>query len=195
MAQWPTGTAPATTVFGSEVNVAVGTGTTNAIRTGMFDDDYFSTGTGVLYVCGNNNSNTSTRLFGLAMTSGVLGTSTGLFNLGSSTGQCSPLTEIVNGATEWLFVGVPGTCAFGGSTTGCIMSFDITNPLTSTSTPVSTAVSAGGTSGIVVDNVSADGHASSLYYSTQGAATCTTETGGSSSAGGCAVQRTQSGLQ
>jgi hypothetical protein len=46
----------------------------------------------------------------------------------------------------------------------------------------------------VVDNVSSSGHASSLYYSTLSPATCTTASGTSSS-GGCAVQRTQSGLQ
>jgi hypothetical protein len=45
-----------------------------------------------------------------------------------------------------------------------------------------------GTSGIVVDNVSASGHASSLYYSPLTASICT----GNASATGCAVQVTQS---
>ncbi|MFZ0038362.1 MAG: hypothetical protein WAK91_13120, partial [Candidatus Acidiferrales bacterium] len=48
----------------------------------------------------------------------------------------------------------------------------------------------GGTSAIVVDNVSSSGHASSVYFGNLSAATCT---GGTAS--GCAVQRLQSGVQ
>jgi len=49
----------------------------------------------------------------------------------------------------------------------------------------------GGTSGMVVDNVSTDGHASSLYYSALSTAICTGDAG----ATGRAVQVTQSGLK
>ena len=55
-----------------------------------------------------------------------------------------------------------------------------------------TGTSAGGTSAIIVDNVSASaGQASSLYYSTLSNATC----GVGGSTAGCAVHRTQSGVK
>jgi hypothetical protein len=187
----------------NEVSVNVGTNTTNPIRTGMFNSGYYTAGTGTMYVCGNNNS-TAPELYALSFSSGLItsSTPTTLFSLGSSSGQCSPLSEIPNGSQDWLFVGVPGTCStfgvFGAITTGCIESFDVTSTLTSSSTAVAEGGTTGtlvGSSGIVVDNVSASGHASSLYYGTQTAATCTTQAGGSSSGAGCLVQRTQSGLQ
>jgi hypothetical protein len=51
----------------------------------------------------------------------------------------------------------------------------------------------GGTSGMIVDNVRSSGQASSLYFSTLGAAACGTSGGGHVSAS--AVKRTQAGLQ
>src|SRR5207245_7624638 len=97
-------------------------------------------------------------------------------------------------STDCTFVGTPQSCTFGGAATasGCVESFNITSGFPATA--AATGASAGGTSGIVVDNVSSEGHASSLYYSTLSTASCTTATGTSSS-GGCAVQRTQSGLK
>src|SRR5439155_21993777 len=87
---------------------------------------------------------------------------------------------------------VPVTCALGGSTAGCVESVNISSGFPASVAAAGT--SSGGTSGIVVDNVSTSGHASSLYYSTLSTATCTSA-GGTSNSGGCAVQRTQSGLQ
>jgi hypothetical protein len=60
---------------------------------------------------------------------------------------------------------------------------------------ITTAIAAetGGTSGMVVDNVSTASQASSLYFGTLGATTCSTTGGGNVTA--CAVKRTQSGLQ
>ncbi len=187
------------TTFSSTVAAAVGQSSTVPIHSGAFSDGYFTgadPSAGFLYVCGKNSSTDSPTLYRIGFSSlGVMNSTkdTSSLPLSADTAQCSPLTEIKNtnqgGGTDWLFLGMPGTCsAFGGSTGGCVMSFNITSsfPTTAAATRASTA----GTSGIVVDNVSTDGHASSLYYSTLGAASCT---GGS--AGGCAVQTTQSGLQ
>jgi len=116
---------------------------------------------------------------------------TGSLALGTGTGECSPLTEINNSGqnTDWLFVGIPQSCAFGvGTASGCVESFNITSGFPATA--AAAFASSGGTSGIVVDNVSTEGHASSLYYSTLGVAPCT---GGS--LGGCAAQVTQAGLK
>ncbi len=115
----------------------------------------------------------------------------------TNTQECSPLAEIYNTgqSTDWLFLGVPANCAFGGSTTGCIMSFNITSG-TFPSTVSATAPENGGTSGIVVDNVSTSVQASSAYFTTlssPGTGACTSEPVNDSST--CLVKRTQSGLQ
>jgi hypothetical protein len=166
------------------------------IHAGTFNNTYYNSvdGTGTLYVCGHVSTTANTpTLYSIALTSGAMATSTtGSLSLGTGTGECSPMTEINNSGTDWLFVGIPSLCAFGGSSTGCVESFNITSGFPATA--AATGDSSGGTSGIVVDNVSASGHASSLYYSTLSTATCTTPTG-TSATGGCAVQRTHSGLQ
>ena len=112
---------------------------------------------------------------------------------------CSPVTEILNGSTDWIFVSVqsnpnilpPIGCPALAS--GCIMSFNVTAGTTPTATAAKAAAS-GGTSGIVVDNVSASVEASSLYFTYLSnaaiGATCNGVTGV-----GCAVKLTQSGLQ
>src|SRR5437773_12533854 len=115
---------------------------------------------------------------------------------GTGTEGASPLTEIYNSGqstgTHWLFAGIPSNCAFCGSSTGCVESFNITSGFPATA--AATGSSSGGTSGMVLNNVSTSGHASSMYYSTLSTATCATASA-TSSAGGCAVQRTQSGLK
>jgi hypothetical protein len=177
------------------------TGVTPKVHAGAFDNHYLSDATpvnGFVYMCGRASASTSPSLYRIGFNSSGVMSATADGNslaLGSTTtAECSPLTEIYNSGqtTDWIFVGVPGTCAAGGSTTGCVESVNVTSGFPGSI--VAAGQSSGGTSGIVVDNVSSSGHASSLYYSTLGAATCTTASG-SSSAGGCAVQRTQSGLQ
>lgn len=64
-----------------------------------------------------------------------------------------------------LFVSVENGClASDGGTGGCIMSFDITNGFPSASTAA--RAEPGGTSGIVVDNISAAAQASNIYFTT-----------------------------
>ncbi|MGD0497909.1 MAG: hypothetical protein ABSC23_05675 [Bryobacteraceae bacterium] len=165
-------------------------------RIGAFDNTYYTGGgTGNLYVCGVGATAIPT-LYRIPFSAGVMpsGTPGSSLAVGTTAGtnlaprECSPLAEIYNTSKDWLFVGVQGNCAFGGDSGGCVESFDITSGLPTI--PQATGAESGGTSGIVVDNVSALGHASSLYFSTLGVASCT---GGS--AGGCAVQRTQGGVQ
>jgi hypothetical protein len=193
------------TILTNVVSATVGGTGTAQVHNGTFDNAYYNSanGTGNLYVCGHDTGNANhPTLFSVAMsgavTPGLMAAApsapTAGLALGTGTGECSPLTEIynTNQTTDWMFVGIPSLCGFGGSATGCVMSFDITSAFPTTA--IATGDTPGGTSGMVVDNVSTDGHASSLYYSTLSTATCTTPTG-TSSAGGCAVQRTQSGLK
>ena len=108
--------------------------------------------------------------------------------------ECSPLSELKNGTTDRLFAGVT---VGGGSlcaSAGCAQSFDGING-TIPSTTTHTTGENGGTSGIVVDNVSSSAEASSIYFSTLSGATSSATGCKSGGLGYCAVKLTQSGLQ
>jgi hypothetical protein len=195
----------------SPVVGALGTqtsGTLAQIHMGAFSNEYLNgpdPSYGFVYVCGKSAAGAAVLYrFGFnsmgVMSSSNSGGPLALTTAGG-TGDCSPLSEVFNAnqgssGTDWLFVGVPDDCAFGGATTGCVMSFEITG--TSSTTPpmptaaFATGASAGGTSGIVVDNISTDGRASSLYFTTLGTPGCSNP---SSTSTACAVQFTQAGLQ
>lgn len=244
--------ANTTLTSASTVTANVGTSSTSVnVHDGVFDNNYYNNaGTGALYVCGNPGG-TQAQLYRLTFnSSGVMSTTVGAGPaLSTSAEECSPLAEIFNTSTstDWLFAGVPANCSFGGSTTGCVESLNITGwlpsqsysvgqiildsnfnieqvtsagtsgagpspPTWSTGFQTTTSDSGvvwtnegvlvgsgigaepGGTSGIVVDNVSTSGQASSLYYSNlSGSTTCGTAGGNNVTA--CAVKRTQAGLQ
>jgi hypothetical protein len=172
---------------------------------GMFDNQYFTSnnGTGNLYVIDPNDSTPSLKT--IPVNSGTIQTTvtTGP-EVATSSEEVSPLQEIFNSPTDWLFVGVPAHCAqTGGSSTGCVMSFSLSTSGSGLAATFSaTAAEPGGTSGIVVDNVSSSAQASSLYFTTltaPGAGLCGTtapEQGSEPSSDNttCAVKRTQSGL-
>jgi hypothetical protein len=180
------------TAFGATNNQTSVGHTGNSLHVGSFDNKYFSSpAAGFLYVCGYaataanptlyrigfdsvGNMNKTTDGNSLAMGSSLLGS------------ECSPLTEIFNTPTakDWLFGSVTNGCLGGSSGLfGCMMSFDITNGFPGASSHATQT--AGGTSGIVVDNVSTSPQASNIYF----VDTC------GILAGSCAVKLTQSGLQ
>jgi hypothetical protein len=144
---------------------------------------------------------------------------------GEATGEeCSPLTEVYNGSNDYMFFsvqggGIGGDCGTMGGTAdsnpsgGCVMSIIVNDSSSSTNscpsttssttpcpTPMPTAVSAsigepGGTSGIIIDNVSSAGQASSVYFSPLEFAAGAAANGNCAAGVGCAVKATQSGLQ
>jgi len=187
----------------TSVNIGNNSAATH-VHAGMFDNKYFtSVSTGHLYVCGKQSGNAAPALYSIPFTSGGVMTTpvNGPLNLSTTTSaeECSPLSEInnsnVGGGTDFLFLGVPANCAFGGSSSGCIMSFNITSG-TFPATTSATAAENGGTSGIIVDNVSTSVQASSAYFTTlssPGTGGCTSEPVNDSTT--CLVKRTQSGLQ
>jgi hypothetical protein len=199
----------ASTLSGSSTTVTdIGTNTSSGsqIHRGIFDYQYYATNTGNLWVCGKGNSfgTPGPVLYSIPITSGSMGAAanSGSLTLASTgtAGQCSPLSELYNpnegGGTDWLFVGVPGTCAYGTSTSGCVMSFQIGNssasliPTTAFSAPAET----NGTSGIIADNISNTAQASSMYFVTLGSPPpCTINV--NSDASNCLVKVTQAGLQ
>jgi hypothetical protein len=97
--------------------------------------------------------------------------------------ECSPVTEIDNGATDRMFASVFGdgnlAGACGGTCTGaCLYSFDVTSsfPATCSARLAATA----GTSGIIIDNTLSAPGASQVYFTPL--------------SGGRAVQASQAGL-
>jgi len=110
----------------------------------------------------------------------------------------SPVTEILNGSTDYIFLSVSGSSSISGVSgcaTGnaCVYSWNTTSALGGSAAPAAGLVAAGGTSAIIIDNTSTTGGASQIYFSTLGTTgTCTTS--GTVTSGGCAVQAAQSGL-
>lgn len=163
---------------------------------GTFDNNYYTApSTGFLYVCGYPAVGTASPvLYRIAFNSAnAMNTATDghSLSLSSTATNCSPITEIFNPPTlkDWLFVSVGNGCQVAGAgTAGCVMSFDVTSTFPAAANQGRAA--ANGTSGIVVDNVSTSAQASSIYFSTQGTQSCTSD----GITAGCAVKMTQSGL-
>jgi hypothetical protein len=195
--QFPTGFIGGAT--GTEAAVGCGY---EFMMSGSFDNDYFTTGTGNLYVVGNTGPANNT-LYQIAVSPSGFGTITpgpaiatnytaGYYSAGLQ------ISEFYNtsGANshDYLFTSVLGfgqnnaniACPSQSVTVGCVMGFDVTLGVISSST-ASTGVLAevGGTSGIVVDNGSAG--ASNIYFSTLLNQSCTTSGG----TNGCATQTIQ----
>jgi len=185
-----------------QARIRVGKKSGTFLHAGTFDDRYIRLGpaSGFLYVVGKQsttngftNDNDKPTLYRI----GFIGTTlnclavgsactalTGALEISNNTGgEGSPLTELKNGMTDRLFVGITkgtnnvGLCPFGG---GCVENFDITL-LMPTTTAAPAVSEAGGTSGIVVDNVSTAAEASSIYFGPLSAT--------------LAVKLTQAGLQ
>jgi hypothetical protein len=167
---------------------------------GTFDNHYYTSSTpsspsGNLYVCGDPGGDAN--LYDIPISGNTMGTASPLNTaLSTASVQCSPVTEIYNGTTDLAFLSVPndanGTQCSNGSGGGCIMSFALpsTGSLSTTATSSANAAETGGTSGIIVDNISTQTGASNVYFSTLSNGACATSGG----TGGCAVQAAQNGL-
>ena len=171
----------------------------SALYNGAFDNAYYTSGgTGNLYTCGTSAG--VTALWKIPIAAGVMGTPVVGPSLTSANVGCSPITEFQNGATDRMFLSVTGSpvtiapisCPSG--TTGCLMSFDITNTASwssSTATSAKTSVT-GGTSGIIIDNSSSAGGASQVYFTPLSDQPCAGSGGVGIGTGGCAIQASQS---
>jgi len=193
----------------SVTRLDVGVGKKFNLHDGAFDDAYFSNvATGHLYVCANsgansgsssgttvNNQPTLKRIsFNSDGTMAVVDAGTLLLTTATST--CSPVTEILNGTTDWMFFSVQG----GGSplactAIGCVMSVSVptASPFTFPAAVAAALPERGGSSAIVIDNVSPAGQASSIYFSILSNSNAVHPCGVTTGVG-CAVKATQSGL-
>ena len=175
---------------------------------GAFDNAYYNNpATGKLYACGENGDGHFGTLWAAGFTATGMKTGTASFGpldltTGTVSGRapvCSSLAEVYNqtAGKDYLFAGVRANCAFGGDSTGCIFSFDITSSFPATA--LANFPSPGGSSGIVIDNVSGSlTSATDIYFLSRkppgAGAPCTVYTGGTNTTGNCAIKLTQSGL-
>jgi len=189
----------------------IGDCTTGNAHAGYFDNQFFLTGSngGHAIACGFQSgtpanprtpSNPVMYMFGFNATTHVMNTTpTTTFTINATTGEeCSPLTEFFDGTTDRLFFGV------GGTANAFIESSKITGTLAAptcgtspTSTCVKVAPALGGTSGITIDNLVANG-GRNIYFVPLGKGSVNggncKVTGGTATPY-CAVKLTQAGLQ
>jgi hypothetical protein len=175
----------------ANIRVAMlGAGATVNVHSGTFNDAYYSSATNNIgttsewfaYVCGPGGpSSKKPRLYRVGFnTSRLMNTTADPNSIQVSLKpgeECTPVTEFLNGVDR-IFFGLPST--------GLIASYDISS--STTPSLIAQVNETGGSSSIIVDNVSTFAQASSVYFSTLAT---------SSNCGNnyCAVKLTQATLQ
>jgi hypothetical protein len=182
---------------GAFVNVGRGQIYTRTLYAGAFDNAYFSSAnpaspTGALYVCGSLSDGSDSKkptLWKIPITNNVMGTPLPGPRMVSNndiddTADCSPLTQVKNGANEYLYASVSAIGNANNLCIGaCIFMYNLTGLAWGPTAAASAGLAAsGGTGGIIVDNVSSLAGTSQIYYATR-------------SSPGNAVQASQAGLQ
>ena len=204
---------PATFTASTEYTESViGVHTSNVIYMGAFDNLYWSSGTGNLYVNGSNGSQQPKLMRSPLNTSGFTTNSCQggtMLPPNCSSEQCAinidnpmtsaaampaPVTEIYNTgtSTDWIFTSVSAAGNLSPCSGACVYSWNVSSALGSGAAPSAGLATTGGTSGIIIDNTSPTAGASQVYFSTESNGTCSTS--GTLSSGGCAVQASQSAL-
>jgi hypothetical protein len=206
----------------SRIVAGIGGGSVNAIRLGDFNNAYLSSGASAsgaaLYACGDSRTGvvdapvlyafpfTSSPTAGTLNPAALTGSGLSLTVSQLFAGSCSSITENFNQTTgnDRIFVGVSSNCATG-EVGGCILSYDITSGFpagTSLTAPAAHAAEPGGTSGIIVDNVTDQTSGTQLttdiYFlsaQTGGVGKSCNKYSGGAVSGNCALSLTQRGLQ
>jgi hypothetical protein len=152
----------AKTDLSSPLTATLGAAGGQNIHAGAFNDAYFSSSTSsnwLIYVQGYNGGGNHTFLYGVTFNASrnlIVGTPVNGLNIHSTAVECSPMTEILSSGTDRLFFSV---------LSGTLDGFNINAFPTGT---FATATETGGTSGMIVDNVSSQGQASSIYFAILG---------------------------
>ena len=151
----------------ARIGVGATTGTTLYIYQPALSNDYYtSPSSGAIYVCGTGTAtgDTSPWAYSFGFTGRALLTTAASKNqlVTSAAATCTSWNEFFNpnigaSGTDFFFFGLTQGCPGTGST-GCVAS------MTTTSATLTTEPVNGGPSGIVVDNFSTAGQASSIYF-------------------------------
>jgi len=159
----------------ARVNVGLGASGGDASVTlymGDFDNAYFTNpATGHMLVCGTGPTNTTPYRYLLNFNAaGIIQPGTSAQIVNNVSARCGPVTDYFNpnvggaGGTDFLMWGVTtSNCGLGGAGLGCVLSLQ-------NETTLKGVISRGGASGIIIDNDSTAGQASSIYFSTEVAA-------------------------
>jgi hypothetical protein len=173
--------------LGNVVQANMGVGGTH-LYNGDFDNTYYNSSAGAysgyMYFCGGGVSAYDTpTLYRIGFNSSGTMNSTNdgsAYQLATATVSgtgCTPLTEVYNTSTDYLFLGVaadgaPAGCEVGLVGEACLMSFELDDqsPYSFPSGPTATYLLGGsndgyGSSGIIIDNVSSQSGASQIYFS------------------------------
>ena len=155
-------TATMTLLAKARIGLASHSGTAVNLYQPAFDNNYFNgpPNTGVVRLCGTGAADITPWQYGFGFTGRVMNTAP-VFSqllLNSTVARCTGWQEFfnpnINGGTDFFFFGLTAECT-GAGTSGCVVARTNTS-LTKVNVP-------GGPSGIVVDNFSTAGQASSIY--------------------------------
>lgn len=178
-------------ITGAKVNVGRGQVAGRVLYSGAFDNAYYNSANGTnpsgnLYVCGGLQDATYSdskkpTLWKIPIVNNGFGSPVegpslvGALPYSNKEANCSPVTEIMNGADEFIYASVTAwgtTTGCNGNTvaTACVYMYKIagSGAITWNNAAAATAglPAAGGTGGIIVDNISTTTGASQIYYST-----------------------------
>jgi hypothetical protein len=168
-------------------SVSVGSGY-EFLLSGAFDNNYYNTEAGNLYVVGGTGPQNNT-LYQVPVNTGLLAGPSVVgppvaanYSNGFYAGGLQ-VTEFYTGTNDYIFA---GALMYTNPSIGLVSGYDVTaGTITPSTSPTGSIAAQGGPSGVVVDNSLAG--AQNIYYSTTLNSTCTT-----SGSGGCAVQVIQS---
>jgi PQQ-like domain len=184
----------------ARANVGRGQIATRVLYAGAFDNTYYTSPdgtspTGNLYVCGALPSGTDSKkpvLWRIPITGNTMGaaavgptlvTVANPNGIDANTADCSPITEVMNGANDYIYVSVNALGNDTGCAGACVYLYNLTGLTWNTAAVAAAGIAApGGAGGIIIDNISATTGASQIYYSTI-------------TSPGNAIQASQAGLQ
>lgn len=130
----------------------------------LSNDYYTNPSTGVIRACGTGSADTTPWQYSFGFTGRTMKTTPAFSQqlVTSTAATCTNWTEFFNpnigGGTDFFFFGLTQDCT-GTGTSGCVIA------RTTDAAPIVEAAVTGGPSGIVIDNYSTAGQASSLYLS------------------------------
>ncbi|MFZ3342052.1 MAG: hypothetical protein WA609_03560 [Terriglobales bacterium] len=159
----------ATLTLLAKARIGLGSSTKIALSIPLpaFDNNYYNDpSTGQIRLCGTGANDTTPWQYAFGFVGRMMNTSAAFSQqlLSSTAAVCSNWTEFFNpnvgAGTDFFFFGLTQDCT-GAGTSGCVVE------ATSEGPPVITADVAGGPSGIVIDNYSLEGQASSIYLSSE----------------------------